>query len=225
MRGATTKVIQAAKPGMTTYDFDEIIKQHIFENDAIPTFLGYRQHGGKPFPGASCQSVNNVLVHGIPSKRKKLKKGDIISIDVGVTKDGYIADSCISFGIGKISAKKQALINASKEITLYGIGLVKAGVHVHKLSTKIAQKTKELGYVTAPDLLGHGTGIELHEKPAIPFVENPDPKEFPNEKLEAGYGDNDRTSYLHAFLQWSLHDWGWTAGPCARLDGSRQLTI
>lgn len=184
LREAVNLAAEAAKPGVTTKKLDEIIENHILKNDGIPTFKGYGRSPGRPgFPASACISVNDVLVHGIPGKLK-LKDGDIVAIDIGVTKNKCIADSCYSFIVGQGSDKAKHLVESAKQITLYGIELIKPGLRVHDLATKIADKTEEFGLVTMPDLYGHGTGIQLHEKPTIPFTKPPYNEMIPNLRLE-----------------------------------------
>jgi methionyl aminopeptidase len=189
LRDAVNKAAALTKPGMTTADLDKIIEDHIIANGATPTFKGY---GGnkhrKPFPATICISVNDVLVHGIPGPLK-IKDGDIVSIDIGVTKNGCVADSCFSYGVGNVKPEHQKLLKAAHDITMYGISIVKPGLRVHDLATQIAEYAESLGpYTVMPDLYGHGTGISLHEPPKIPFTRPIHFKEkIPNPKLEAGF--------------------------------------
>lgn len=170
LRDAVNLAASLTKPGMTTAELNKIVEDHIIANGAIPTFKGY---GGtkhrKPFPSTICVSVNDVLVHGIPGPLK-IKDGDIISIDIGVTKNGCVADSCFSYGVGNVSSEHQKLLNAAHSITMYGVSLVKPGLRVHDLAIKVAEYAESLGFITMPDLYGHGTGIVLHEAPKIPFT-------------------------------------------------------
>lgn len=170
LRDAVNKAAEATVPGISTGELDEIIESFIRENGATPTFKGY---GGskfrKPFPSSSCISVNDILVHGIPGELK-IKEGDLVSIDIGVTKNGCVADSCYSFLVGESKPQHQKLLSAAKEITMYGTSLIKPGIRIHELAISIAEKADSLGFITMPDLYGHGTGVNLHEKPTIPFV-------------------------------------------------------
>jgi methionyl aminopeptidase len=185
LRFAAKIAFDNATPGVSTQFLDDLIEQTIVENQGIPTFKGYCHPSiSKPFPGASCQSLNNVIVHGIPSEKVILKDGDLLSIDIGVTKNKLIADSCFTFGIGNIKEHHKDLLNASREITLYGIELIKPGLTIHQLSIKIAEKADQLNYDIIPGLYGHGTGRELHELPIIPFTKNP--FNFENVVLDEG---------------------------------------
>ena len=171
LREATAKVIAVAKPGVSTYELDRIVEEYILSQQAQPTFKGYKREHHPAFKYASCISVNEVFVHGIPSKKVILKQGDIVSIDVGVTKNGAIADSCISFGIGELLPQHQKLLDVAKQTTLYGISLCKSGMSIHELAGKIFDFTASFDdYTIVPELYGHGTGTKLHEAPAICFT-------------------------------------------------------
>lgn len=185
LRDAVNKAASLTKPGMTTADLNKIVEDHIIENGATPTFKGY---GGtkfrKPFPSTICISVNNVLVHGIPGSLR-IKDGDIVSIDIGVTKNGCVADSCFSYGVGNVLPEHKKLLAASRSITMYGISLVKPGLRVHDLAIQVAEYAESLGFITMPDLYGHGTGSVLHEAPKIPFTRpNLFKEKISNPKLE-----------------------------------------
>lgn len=184
LRDAVNLAQDKTRPGITTAEIDKTIEEHIRKNGATPTFLGY---GANPhrrgFPAASCISINDVLVHGIPGKLR-IKEGDLVSIDIGVTKGGCVADSCYSYIVGKGNRSSERLLKAAKDITMYGISLVKAGVRIHDLAVAIDFKAKEYGYITVAGLHGHGTGQNLHEKPTIPFTKPPYLEVIPNIKLE-----------------------------------------
>lgn len=162
--------ISISKPGVTTAELNREIEQEILLSGAIPTFKGYGAGGSRAgFPAASCISINDAFVHGAPYDYK-LVEGDVVSVDIGVTKDGFIADSCFTYGIGEISYESRSLILAGREVLDYGISLVKEGVWTLDLGDNIAEKAEELGYITMPDIYGHGVGAFLHEAPSIPFV-------------------------------------------------------
>lgn len=187
LREAADKAASATYPGMTTLDLDKIIEDHILSCDATPTFKGYGGHRSRTaFPRASCISVNSVLVHGIPGPLK-IGDGDIISIDIGVSKNGMIADSCFSYGVGSVSEDNLRLLKAARDITMYGIEIAKPGIRIHDLAAKVAEYAESLGYITMPDLYGHGLGTLLHEKPTIPFTrKNLFREPIPNPRLEEG---------------------------------------
>jgi methionyl aminopeptidase len=173
LRSAINLVLEKVKIGMSTYDLDQMIEEYILSQGATPTFKGYSGGHPTPFPAASCISPNSALVHGIPNKKITIKDGDLISIDMGVTKNKYIADSCISFGIGNISAKHLGLLKAAKELTMYGISLLKPGLRVHDIGRAISAKAHQMGFDIVKGLYAHGVGESLHEEPSIPHDAGP----------------------------------------------------
>lgn len=151
------------KPGLSTYELDKLVEKYIIDNDAVPTFKGY---GG--FPGSICASVNEVVVHGIPSKNIILKEGDIISIDVGACYKGYTGDAARTFPVGEISPEKQQLIKVTEECFFEGIKHLAVGERIGKLSNAIQRHAEKHGYGVVRELVGHGVGKHLHEEPNIP---------------------------------------------------------
>jgi methionyl aminopeptidase len=170
LRAAVNEAVAFTKPGVTTLQLNDLIEKKIIESGAIPTFKGYGGNGYRPpFPNTICSSVNDVLVHGIPSN-KPIQDGDVISIDVGVSKNGVIADSCFSYGIGKLKPIHEQLLHKALQVTRFGISLVKPGVRIHELSQAVAEYAESIGVITMPELFGHGVGASLHEDPTIPFT-------------------------------------------------------
>jgi methionyl aminopeptidase len=224
LRAAVDKAIAATKVGVTTEFLDNIIAQHIKSEGAIPTFKGY---GNTPirkgFPAASCQSLRDVLIHGVPSHEEIIYDGDIISIDVGVTKNGCIADSCISYGIGNVTDIHRQLLDAAQKITMFGISLCKPEVRIYELSSQIASYAESLGFITMPDFYGHGVGTHLHEEPKIPFSHlNLFKERIPNPRLQEGMVitiepvvafPSCKYQYLENKNGWSIHtiDKSWSA--------------
>lgn len=172
LREAIDLVLEKASLGSSTFELDLIIANHLKARGATATFLGYGevQNVREGFPKSSCQSLNEVLVHGIPNKTTKLKTGDLLSIDIGVSKDGWIADSCFSFGVGTLSKKHQDLLEAGLRITMEGIGFLRAGVRILEITDHIQKCANALNHKIMPDLFGHGVGKNLHEPPSIPFA-------------------------------------------------------
>lgn len=150
------------KPGITTLELDRIAEEYIRSQNAIPSFKGYNG-----FPGSICTSVNEEIVHGIPSLRK-LKAGDIISIDMGSYIDGYHGDCARTYGVGDISAEDQRLIDVTKQSFFEGIKFAKAGCHLHEIGAAIQQYVESNGFSVVRDYVGHGIGRNMHEDPAIP---------------------------------------------------------
>ncbi len=150
------------KPGITTKELDTIAYNFYKKHGATPNFLNYNG-----YPATICASVNDEVVHGIPSKRE-LKDGDIISIDMGCILDGWHSDAARTFGVGKISDEAQKLIDTTKESFFKGIEVIKHGVKLGDVSNTIQTFLEERGYGVVRDLVGHGIGRALHEEPEVP---------------------------------------------------------
>lgn len=150
------------KPGITTKELDTIAYNFYKKHGATPNFLNYNG-----YPATICASVNDEVVHGIPSKRE-LQDGDIISIDMGCILDGWHSDAARTFGVGKISDEAQKLIDTTKESFFKGIEVIKHGVKLGDVSNTIQTFLEERGYGVVRDLVGHGIGRALHEEPEVP---------------------------------------------------------
>lgn len=151
------------KPGITTAKLDKLAEEFIISQGAIPSFKGY---GG--FPGSICTSVNEVVVHGIPSKKAVLKKGDIISVDIGVYYQGYHADSARTYPVGAVSKDVSELLRVTEESLYEGLKHAKPGNHLSNISNAIEEFVKPYGYGIVEEFTGHGIGKELHEEPYVP---------------------------------------------------------
>jgi methionyl aminopeptidase len=156
-----------ATAGVTTLELDKIAEDYIRSNNAIPAFKGYSQAGSIDFPGTICSSVNEEVVHGIPSSRV-LKDGDILSIDVGVDKNGYFGDAALTVGIGQISEENKRLLDATEKSLYLGIEQAKKNNKVGDISAAIQEFVENKGFSVVRDLCGHGVGKYLHEDPQIP---------------------------------------------------------
>lgn len=154
---------EAVKPGVTTYEIDNIVRSYIEKQGAVPSFLGY---GG--FPASACISVNNVVIHGIPSKELVLKEGDIVSVDVGAFYGGFHGDNAFTFPCGKISADAQALLDATKESLYEGIKQALAFNRVGDIGNAVQKYVEARSYSVVRDFVGHGVGAKLHEDPSVP---------------------------------------------------------
>lgn len=159
---AHQEVAKHIKPGITTLELDQIVERVILENGATPSFKGY---GG--FPASICASINEVVIHGIPSS-KTLKEGDIIAVDIGACYKGYHGDSAWSYAVGNIDAETKKLMEVTQESLFIGLSKVKAGVHLSDVSAAIGDYAKSFGYGVVEEFTGHGVGRALHEDPAIP---------------------------------------------------------
>lgn len=156
------------KPGISTADIDRFVEEIILKNKMIPSFKGY---GG--FPGSACVSVNEELVHGIPSTKKILKEGDIVSVDVGSTFKGYVSDAARTYGVGKISSEAQRLIDVTRESFFEGLKFCKVGYRLSDVSHAIQVHVEKAGYSVVRDFVGHGVGRSMHEEPQIPNYGKP----------------------------------------------------
>ena len=159
---------EAVEPGVSTLEIDTLVRKYIEEQGATPSFLGY---GG--FPASACISVNNVVIHGIPSKKTILKAGDIVSIDVGAYLNGYHGDNAYTFACGDISKEAQALLDATKESLYVGIKQAVAGNRVGDISAAVQEYTEARSYSVVRDFVGHGVGAKLHEEPSVPNFGTP----------------------------------------------------
>ena len=153
-------------PGVTTSEIDALIEEFILSNDAVPAFKGYKVKNNI-FPASSCISVNEQVVHGIPGSRK-LIDGDIVSIDVGVKKNGYYGDGARTYAIGEISDRKKKLLKVTEESLFKGIECAKDGNYVNDVSFAVQKHVESEGFSVVRDLVGHGIGKNLHEEPPVP---------------------------------------------------------
>lgn len=174
--------------GVETIELDKIAEDYIRSKGGIPAFKGFKGDSRYPdFPGSLCVSVEEEVVHGIPSKRK-LREGEIVSIDCGVILDNYYSDSAITCPVGKISEEKSKLIKVTEEALLLGIEKAVEGNKVYDISRAIQEHCESNGFSLTRELVGHGVGRKLHEDPAIPNFLPPlmYRNNFPNIKLESG---------------------------------------
>ena len=153
----------AIRPGISTKELDEIIEAAILANGATPSFKHY-----EGFPAATCISVNEVVVHGIPSSKQILKEGDIISIDIGANYKGYHCDSAWTYPCGEISESKQRLLEGSKASLFKGLEMAKPGNRLSDISHAIQVEAESRGFSVVREFVGHGIGSRLHEEPPIP---------------------------------------------------------
>ncbi|MBQ4260085.1 MAG: type I methionyl aminopeptidase [Lachnospiraceae bacterium] len=151
------------RPGISTKEIDIMCDSLIRKMGCIPNFKNY--HG---YPASVCVSVNDEVVHGIPTKHRVLQEGDIVSLDMGLIYRGYHSDAARTLPVGKITPEAQQLIEVTKQSFFEGIKMAKAGNHLHDISNAIAAYVKPYGYGIVRDLVGHGIGTSLHEDPQIP---------------------------------------------------------
>lgn len=151
------------KPGISTKEIDRFVENTIRRNKMVPTFKGY---GG--FPASACVSVNEEVVHGIPSRKRKLKEGDIVSVDVGATYKGYVSDAARTYGVGKIDPEAQRLMDTAKASFFEGLKFCKVGYRLSDISHAIQERVESEGFGVIQDFVGHGVGRAMHEEPQIP---------------------------------------------------------
>ena len=167
---------KAVEVGATTGEIDALAGELIAERDATPTFLGYRG-----FPGNICISVNEEVVHGIGGERK-IQPGDLVSIDIGVTKDGWIGDNALTVPVGPIDDEAKRLLAATEQSLFEAIDHARAGVRLADLCGSVEDYVTRFGFTVVRDLVGHGVGKDLHEKPEVPNYR----PEGASPKLKAG---------------------------------------
>jgi methionyl aminopeptidase len=158
---------ESIQPGLTTGDLDEIAEQEIRRRGGVPTFKGY-----KGFPGSICASPNDMVVHGIPGPYR-LEDGDTISVDVGVTLDGFVADSAYTFAVGDVDAEARRLLEACRAALEAGIAEARVGQRIGDISAAVQRVTEQAGFAVVKTLVGHGVGRSMHEEPQIPNYGEP----------------------------------------------------
>lgn len=151
------------KPNISTLYLDKLLNKFIIDNGGEPAFLNY-----DGFPGSACISVNDVVVHGIPSESVVLKEGDIVSVDIGVRYKGYNSDAARTFPVGEISPEKKKLIEVTEQAFFQGISHLYVGGKLGELSSAIQNYAEKNGYSVVRELVGHGIGKHLHESPNVP---------------------------------------------------------
>lgn len=159
---ALALVGEHVKPGVTTAELDRLAEEYVISQGGYPTFKGYRG-----YPAATCMSPNEMIVHGIPG-RYRLEEGDILSVDVGVTLDGFVADSAFTFPVGEISPEAERLLEVCQEALEAGIEQCRVGNRLSDISHAIQSVTEAAGFSVVRSLVGHGVGRSMHEDPQIP---------------------------------------------------------
>jgi len=159
---------EAVEVGVSTWEIDRIVRQYIEKMGATPSFLGY-----DGFPASACISLNNEVIHGIPSKSRKLKEGDIVSIDIGAFYEGFHGDCAWTFPCGKISEDAQRLLDATKESMFKGIEAAKVGNRVGDIGSAVQTYVEARNYSVVREFVGHGVGAKLHEEPSVPNYGTP----------------------------------------------------
>ena len=166
--GALKAAGEAVEPGISTEEINRIAHNFIVKNGAIPTFKGYNG-----YPAAACISINDEVIHGIPSKKRIVKAGDIVSIDVGATFNGYVGDNAATFAAGDISPEAQRLCDTTRESLYEGIKMAVAGGRLGDVGSTIQRYCEERGFSVVREFTGHGVGKQMHEDPSVPNFGTP----------------------------------------------------
>ncbi|MCK5515466.1 MAG: type I methionyl aminopeptidase [Desulfobulbaceae bacterium] len=161
--GVLTLLYRRIKPGLTTLQLDKWAEQYCRDHGAVPAFKGYRG-----FPGSLCVSINEQVVHGIPSTRVKVREGDIISVDFGTKYKGFYGDSAVTIPVGRISKEKARLLKITSEALDAGIRQVRIGNRITDISRAVQSHAEKNGYSVVRQFVGHGIGSSLHEGPEVP---------------------------------------------------------
>lgn len=162
------EVAKLIRPGVTTWELDKIAEEYIRDNEAIPTFKGFPNQYGNPFPCSICTSVNEQVVHGIPSVNVILQEGDIISVDCGASLNDFCGDSAYTFCVGDVDAEVRELLKVTKEALYVGIQNAVQGKRIGDISYSIQQHCEAHSYGVVREFVGHGIGREMHEDPQVP---------------------------------------------------------
>lgn len=160
--GALQVVAEAARPGVSTARLDALAEEYIRTHGALPAFKGYRG-----FPATLCTSVNDVIVHGIPSARQRLAEADVLSVDCGVILRGYYGDAAVTVPVGSISAEARALLEVTRECLRKAVALVSPGRRLSDIGEAIQSHAERFGYGVVREFVGHGIGRALHEDPQV----------------------------------------------------------
>lgn len=174
IREILSELEERIRPGMTTMDIDRFAEERIRAAGGAPAFKGYPHRGdGRDFPGTVCASVNDEVVHGIPSTRRVLNEGDIVSIDVGVELKGYFGDAAMTFPVGRISEEADRLLRVTRESLFAGVDRVRSGARVSDIGHAVQEHVEAAGFSVVREFVGHGIGSRLHEEPQIPNFGEP----------------------------------------------------
>jgi methionyl aminopeptidase len=166
--GALGKMRTMVRPGLATQELDEFAEAWCAEHKARPAFKGYRG-----YPGSVCTSINQEVVHGIPSAARKLREGDILSMDFGVELDGYFGDAALTVPVGKISPEREKLLRITRESLERAIDKVRPGNRLGDVSFAVAEWVEKNGFSVVREFVGHGIGTKMHEEPQVPNYGSP----------------------------------------------------
>ncbi len=178
VRRILSELEQAIRPGWTTLDIDRLVEERIQAAGGRPAFKGYpHPGGGRGFPGSACTSVNDEIVHGIPSARAVLQEGDVVSVDVGVLYRGYYGDGAATFAVGRIDEATARLLRVTREALDAGVQQARVGNRVSDIGHAVQSHVEGHGFSVVREFVGHGIGSQLHEEPQIPNYGDPGRRE------------------------------------------------
>jgi methionyl aminopeptidase len=166
--GALERMRGMVRPGISTKELDEFAESYTVENKAHPAFKGYRG-----YPGSVCTSINQEVVHGIPSASRRVREGDILSMDFGVELDGYFADAALTIPVGKIAPERQKLLRVTRESLEHAIDKVRPGNRLGDVSAAVQEWVEKNGFSVVREFVGHGIGTRMHEDPQLPNYGTP----------------------------------------------------
>ena len=161
------EIAKMIKPGVTTAQMNSVAEEYIRDHGAVPTFLGFPNPYGGPFPASICTSVNDVVVHGVPNDTP-LEEGDIVSVDCGTLLNGFNGDSCYTFCVGEVSDEVKALLKTTKESLYKGIEAALPGKRIGDIGASVQEHCTSAGYGVVKEFVGHGIGKDMHEDPQVP---------------------------------------------------------
>ena len=161
------EIAKIIKPGVTTAQMNSVAEEYIRDHGAVPTFLGFPNPYGGPFPASICTSVNDVVVHGVPNDTP-LEEGDIVSVDCGTLLNGFNGDSCYTFCVGEVTDEVKALLRVTKESLYKGIEEALPGKRIGDIGASVQEHCSSAGYGVVREFVGHGIGKDMHEDPQVP---------------------------------------------------------
>ena len=169
IRGILADLRPLVRPGVSTLEIDRFAERRIREAGGIAAFKGYpHRHDGHDFPGTVCASLNDEVVHGVPSERRVLRDGDILSVDLGVLHNGYYGDAAETFAVGSIAPAAQRLLDVTREALLRAVDQARPGRHISDIGFAVQSHVEAHGFSVVREFVGHGIGASLHEEPQIP---------------------------------------------------------
>lgn len=204
-----TELGKWVRPGVSTLQLDKIADEFIRDHGAIPTFKGFPNPYGSPFPGSICTSVNDCVVHGVPSANIMLKEGDVVSIDCGTTLNGFCGDSAYTYCVGEVSEDVKTLLRTTEEALYKAIEMATVGHHLGDIGHCVQKYCEGKGYGVVRELTGHGIGHKMHEEPQVDNYGKPHRGPMLQEgmclAIEPMITMGEREIFLDAANRWAIH--------------------